>query len=202
MPVKFVVPIVFSLLLCLAGCGPTAKPLSELHPQKATFSLDLTTYTLQNWTGSLVPHEVDMNVPMAKTAIETLEGLGYKYAPDGGTYNIRIRLTCYDTEMVETVHAQDEVVDALDPLDMEDYSDAVNQVATEETWMPLGKQAPDTCTAKGFMQVIVEGGGKGNVYQGAMYRPTSNYVQDCPFNACSAGMAHHLPGLLTKVFKQ
>lgn len=188
------------LSVFLAGCGPTAKPLSQLPKQKGSFSLNLTTNVLQDWSGSLVPHEVDMNVPLAKKAITTMTAMGYKYQPDGGTYDITIQLICYDALMVKTVHEQDEVLDAMDPLGDADFDYAVNQVALSETWMRMGPGVKDHCTGKAFMKVVVAPGGKGNIYQGALFSPQDNYVQGCPFSACSPDMDRHLPKLMHKVF--
>lgn len=181
----------FAHTSCAKGPGP--RPLQELEPTKATFSLELTTSEGKDWSGTLREEEVNENVVPAREAIRTMVAEGYRYVQYGGDarYGIKLDLVCYDPLTAKKVYSENRLVDETYPLiygPMDQSGSAVVRAEVDQDfyqWPHPSAQAPRSCSGKVVMVVTERGGDKPETFKGVVPVSGCPYDGGCAYRQCA-----------------
>ncbi|WP_320170867.1 hypothetical protein [Maridesulfovibrio sp.] len=197
--------VLLVFLILIGGCSShqtrPAAPITVFNPTPGgTFNIRAVIFQLE---GNGMPQRVESGiVPIEQKAISALEGLGYRYAPDGDVnYLVEVRIGSISPKLAAEGASQ-QVGIAVGPLggwpEFYDYPVLINEWTPEIQRIRSG---PDSCFIT--MQILIKEVRQDRDY--VIYHGTPRPVEvpfslGCPFDECGQNAAELVTDYVLKLF--
>ena len=192
------------MLILISGCAahetkPTV-PMTVFNPAPGSFNVQVVLFDLK---GNGMPHKVEAGVvPMEQNIIQSLQGIGYHYDPNGNAnYLIEARIGSISPKLAAAGASQHVGVafDSWGPF-FSEYPVLINEWTPEIQRIRSG---PNTCFIT--MQILVKESKAGRdavVYHGTPRPMEVPYELGCPFAQCGKGANQAITAYLLDIFSR
>ncbi|WP_319780934.1 hypothetical protein [Maridesulfovibrio sp.] len=194
------------LFVLISGCAghetTPPVPMTVFNPGPGSFNVRVILFDLQ---GNGLPHKVESGVvPIEQNIIQSLEGIGYHYTPDGNTnYLIEARVGSISPKLAAAGVSQQVGFEYdgfySDPFFAE-YPVLINEWSPEIQRIRSG---PNSCFIT--MQILVKESISGRdavVYHGTPRPMEVPYALGCPFEKCGQGANQAITAYLLDIFSR